>query len=202
MASVTIDSKIKIKLSPELKDIASELFEDENIETVDTIQLKKLREHLRSTPGQFHDLVTKCEMILPKPELAPRNPVLEARIQNLKAKQAQKEYDKMTDNVDPLRKIRIIEREDKPFSEQSKLINFKKYFILLCIYVDCTYILKPLIFFSSRFESIYCSHFSICHFNCIVIRFWIFGTILFVWNNVCRTQTSLWHYFSLCCGYG
>ena len=74
--------------------------------------------------------------------------------------------------------------------------------LLLCIYVDCTYILKPLIFFSSRFESIYCSHFSICHFNCIVIRFWIFGTILFVWNNVCRTQTSLWHYFSLCCGYG
>jgi len=123
MASVSIDSKIKLKLSPELKDIASELFEDENIETVDTIQLKKLREHLRSTPGQFHDLVTKCEMILPKPELAPRNPVLEARIQNLKAKQAQKEYDKMTDNVDPLRRIRIIEREDKPFSEQIQDLN-------------------------------------------------------------------------------
>ena len=138
MASVSIDSKIKLKLSPELKDIASELFEDENIETVDTIQLKKLREHLRSTPGQFHDLVTKCEMILPKPELAPRNPVLEARIQNLKAKQAQKEYDKMTDNVDPLRKIRIIEREDKPFSEQSELINFHKIlYILIFIYLNC-----------------------------------------------------------------
>ena len=115
-------------IETKFEDIAGELFEDENIETVDTVQLKKLREHLKSTPGQFHDLVTKCEMILPKPEMAPRNPVLEARIQKLKAKQAQKEYDKMTDNVDPLRKIRIIEREDKPFSEQSKLYFLKNNF--------------------------------------------------------------------------
>ena len=63
---------------------------------------------------------------------------MEARIQNLKAKQAQKEYDKMTDNVDPLRKIRIIEREDKPFSEQSELINFHKIlYILIFIYLNC-----------------------------------------------------------------
>ena len=84
MASVSIDSKIKLKLCPELKDIASEIFEDENIETVDTVRLKKVTgtleinsgtipwfiyQTLKSTPGRFHDLVTKCEMILPKPEL-------------------------------------------------------------------------------------------------------------------------------------
>ena len=51
MASVSIDSKIKLKLCPELKDIASEIFEDENIETVDTVRLKKVTGTLEINSG-------------------------------------------------------------------------------------------------------------------------------------------------------
>ena len=38
--------------------------------------------------------------VLPEPKFPPRNPELEARIQKLKAEQAEREYKKMTENVD------------------------------------------------------------------------------------------------------
>ena len=38
--------------------------------------------------------------MLPEPKFPPRNPELEARIQKLKAEQAEREYKRMTENVD------------------------------------------------------------------------------------------------------
>ena len=132
MATVSIDPKIKLKLCPELCDIAKEIFEDD-LEVIDTVQLKTIRNHIK-IPGEFNDLVSKCELILPQPEVAPRNPELEARIQKLKNQQAQREYDKMTDNVDPWRKMQILEKDDKPIGQQSKqiFINFKRFHFTNC----------------------------------------------------------------------
>ena len=52
--------------------------------------------------------------------MAPRNPDLEARIKKLKAQQERKDYEKMTDNVDPWRKVELVDRIDKPISKQCK----------------------------------------------------------------------------------
>ena len=118
MATVSLDPHIKLKLCDELKDVAKEIF-DEELDIIDTTQLKELRSHIE-TPGQFHKLISKCELVIPEPEYSPRNPELEARIQKLKNLQDQKEYDRMTDNVDPWKKIQILEKDDKPIGQQSK----------------------------------------------------------------------------------
>jgi len=131
MATVSIDPKIKLKLCPELCDIAKEIFEDD-LEVIDTVQLKTIRNHIK-IPGEFNDLVSKCELILPQPEVAPRNPELEARIQKLKNQQAQREYDKMTDNVDPWRKMQILEKDDKPIGQQIQELN--RYLVLILQFV-------------------------------------------------------------------
>jgi hypothetical protein len=59
----------------------------------------------RDSDGQnaFHDLMIGCDIKLPQPVAEPRNPVLEARIQRLKAEQAAREYRAMTRNVDAVR---------------------------------------------------------------------------------------------------
>ncbi|XP_021931231.1 transmembrane protein 199 [Zootermopsis nevadensis] len=44
-----------------------------------------------------------CDVKLPRPEVEPRNQELEARIQCLKARQANREYKAMTRNVDTFR---------------------------------------------------------------------------------------------------
>lgn len=43
-------------------------------------------------------------MILPHPVEKPRDPLLEARIKKLKAEQEEREYRKMTKNVDSVRR--------------------------------------------------------------------------------------------------
>lgn len=53
--------------------------------------------------SHFHELVSGCELLLPSPVTPPRNPELEARIQKLKAEQEEREYRKMTKNVDSVR---------------------------------------------------------------------------------------------------
>lgn len=53
--------------------------------------------------NSFHDLLMGCDVKLPRPEVEPRNQELEARIQCLKARQANREYKAMTRNVDTFR---------------------------------------------------------------------------------------------------
>ena len=58
--------------------------------------------------------------------MAPRNPELEARIKKLKVKQEQREYEKMTGNVDPWRTVELIDRQDKPISKQCKFFEYTR----------------------------------------------------------------------------
>ena len=134
MASVSIDPKIRLKLCSELQEIATELYK-EPTELLEVDKVKELKEfYSAKNPAladsvQFHQLISKCELILPEPKVAPRNPELEARIKKLKVKQEQREYEKMTGNVDPWRTVELIDRQDKPISKQCKFFQVPNYFI-------------------------------------------------------------------------
>lgn len=54
-------------------------------------------------PVYLHKLLEGSELCLPSPVTAPRDPELEARIQKLKAQQLNREYDRMTSDVDVCR---------------------------------------------------------------------------------------------------
>ena len=59
--------------------------------------------------------------MLPEPKFPPRNPELEARIQKLKAEQAERDYKRMTENVDGRQGLaRDSAAVDQPISKQSK----------------------------------------------------------------------------------
>jgi len=137
MARVSIDPKIRLKLCSELKEIAAEIFNEPSIETLEVDKVNELRQCIQEKKSadslHFHQLISKCELILPEPKIAPRNPELEARIQKLKAQQEQKDYEKMTDNVDPWRKVEIVDRMDKPISKQLEEIN--RYLLLVFQFV-------------------------------------------------------------------
>ena len=134
MASVSIDPKIRLKLCSELQEIATELYKKPT-ELLEVNKVKELKEfYSEKNPAltdsvQFHQLISKCELILPEPKMAPRNPELEARIKKLKVKQEQREYEKMTGNVDPWRTVELIDRQDKPISKQCKFFQVPNYFI-------------------------------------------------------------------------
>ncbi|KAI5712445.1 hypothetical protein M8J76_003550 [Diaphorina citri] len=51
----------------------------------------------------LHELISDEDIVLPEPEVLPRNPELEARIQRLKVQQMEREYKNMTKNVDSVR---------------------------------------------------------------------------------------------------
>ncbi|KAJ9591628.1 hypothetical protein L9F63_001842 [Diploptera punctata] len=67
----------------------------------------------------FHDLMLGCDIKLPEPVIEPRNQQLEARIQRLKAEQADREYKAMTKNVDSVR----THEPEETISYQLKMIN-------------------------------------------------------------------------------
>ncbi|KAH8288921.1 hypothetical protein KR054_012079 [Drosophila jambulina] len=64
-----------------------------------TVVLNDLRREERSELF-LHDLIESCELVLPENEMKPRNPELEARCQRLREEQQNREYHKMTKNVD------------------------------------------------------------------------------------------------------
>ena len=68
----------------------------------------------------FHELISECEVALPEPNFPPRDPVLEARCQKLRAQQAEREYQKMTSNVDSRLQGLNQHGETDSFSHQSK----------------------------------------------------------------------------------
>lgn len=64
--------------------------------------LKQKRENDETTV-YLHDLLEGSDIKLPEPDIIPRNPELEARIQRLKAEQANRDYKTMTKKVDAIR---------------------------------------------------------------------------------------------------
>jgi len=148
MAS-TIDPLIRLKPSPQLAEFAQFLAESEkesrdlpeNIrkfndsnENTDEVMLTvkdirwiferkgKIREVSPIRDMHFHELIRHCEMILPEPKFPPRNPELEARIQRLKAEQANREYKRMTENVDGRQGL-AKQALDEPIGKQIKELN-------------------------------------------------------------------------------
>uniref|UniRef100_A0A224XY16 Putative endoplasmic reticulum-based factor for assembly of v-atpase n=1 Tax=Panstrongylus lignarius TaxID=156445 RepID=A0A224XY16_9HEMI len=66
-------------------------------------EIEWLHKHTKDV-GKFHELLTGVEVVLPHPVEKPRDPVLEARVKKLKAEQEEREYRKMTKNVDSVRR--------------------------------------------------------------------------------------------------
>ena len=124
MASVSIDPLLRIKLSKVMQELALECFNEPKVELI-VSEMETLKEFISKQDKNlhFHELIQNCDLIVPEPKEAPRNPELEARVQKLKKLQEQKEYDKMTDNVDPWRRMEIEDKEDKPISKQRNLIH-------------------------------------------------------------------------------
>lgn len=66
----------------------------------------------------FHEMMSGCEMVLPEPKFPPRNPELEARIKKLRAEQENREYRKMTENIDGKWKLGKTELSEESISKQ------------------------------------------------------------------------------------
>ncbi|XP_062125385.1 transmembrane protein 199 [Drosophila sulfurigaster albostrigata] len=116
-----IDTKLLAKLTSNVPDLTAteeseqeeeqEELEDEKPQPVDGSYLYLTDLHwlhdvmikLRAkdiTNVFLHELIESCELILPENEFKPRNPELEARCQRLREQQQNREYQKMTKNVD------------------------------------------------------------------------------------------------------
>jgi len=135
MASVSIDALLKIKLSQAMQELAYKCFNEPKVELI-VSEMETLKKYISEQEDEdlhFHELIQNCDLIVPEPKVAPRNPELEARIQKLKKLQEQKEYNKMTDNVDPWRRMEIEDREDKPISKQLEELN--RYLLLIFQFV-------------------------------------------------------------------
>ncbi|BES92355.1 Endoplasmic reticulum-based factor for assembly of V-ATPase [Nesidiocoris tenuis] len=63
-------------------------------------EIKWLHSNKNKDGPWLHELLSTAELELPQPYVPPRNPVLEARCQRLRAQIAEQEYKKMTKNVD------------------------------------------------------------------------------------------------------
>lgn len=77
--------------------------------------LQLITEHGNKT--YLHEMMEGCEVFLRSPEIPPRNPELEARIQHLLAEQAENEYRQMTYNV------RQQEKTTMKLSSETKLVR-------------------------------------------------------------------------------
>jgi len=71
----------------------------------------------------FHELISECQVTLPQPQFPPRDPILEARCQKLRAQQAEREYQKMTSNVDSRVHGLNKHSDTDSFSHQMKELN-------------------------------------------------------------------------------
>lgn len=91
--------ELKIRFNPNSEEIVDKKKGNDFFTVDDIKRLLAIRK-----PGKWlHESLSSADIILPEPFIAPRNPVLEARCQRLKAQQAEREYKKMTKNVDPVR---------------------------------------------------------------------------------------------------
>ncbi|KAH6923167.1 hypothetical protein HPB50_024590 [Hyalomma asiaticum] len=68
-------------------------------------------------PVYLHKLLEGSELCLPSPVTPPRNPELEARVQKLKAQQLNRDYDRMTSDVD------VCRARSSPFSKAGEEVR-------------------------------------------------------------------------------
>lgn len=115
---MSIDPQIRLKVPEDLRHLVND--EKELLGVDDVQELRKSWRSENHDDIHFHEFLLRCEMILPEPKLAPRNPELEARVQKLKEEQSKREYERMTNNVDSSR-FNSTDRDEKPISKQRML---------------------------------------------------------------------------------
>jgi hypothetical protein len=133
--SVTIDPRLLLKPSQDMLEYISSIDEDDlpeglrGVEASSELELGDVTwvfEHMRKNDDKtrhFHEIMSGCEMVLPQPKFPPRNPELEARVQRLRKEQEDREYKRMTQNVD--RPVPGDVRLDPSISKQRKLASTK-----------------------------------------------------------------------------
>ncbi len=72
----------------------------------------------------FHDALDKSELVLPEPEFAPRDPELEARCERLRREAEEREYRRMTADVDGKR-TSIVEQDASVGKQVRGVAQFK-----------------------------------------------------------------------------
>ncbi|XP_037947992.1 uncharacterized protein LOC119683446 [Teleopsis dalmanni] len=111
---VMVDDTSSVSSEPELDNKAGDKTETDSVEEPkinedmclyinDLRWLNSFLLKLRKDNGSdiyLHNIIEKCELILPQNEIIERNPELEARCQKLREQQQNLEYQKMTKNVD------------------------------------------------------------------------------------------------------
>ena len=109
---IVLDQNLKIKQSQMLKDFISDVAESINISSdaeflsIEEIKnigkaLPKINDcNLKSRKVYLNELLVGSKLILPSLQIPERNPELEKRISQLRNTLAQKEYNRMTKDVD------------------------------------------------------------------------------------------------------
>jgi len=123
----SLPENIKKLAASSKKDDEETSKEDEVLLTVKDVRwVYERRDRIQESSGlrdmHFHQLMKHCEMVLPEPKFPPRNPELEARIQRLRNEQANREYRRMTQNVDGRQGLSKQE-DDEPIGKQIKELN-------------------------------------------------------------------------------
>jgi len=97
---VVNDPRLKIKPGKILQEYLSKK-SSSPIENLDINDVQELYEGIKKSRPEvyLHELLVGSELIIPKLEIPERNPELEARVNKLKHMLAEKEYRKMTKNV-------------------------------------------------------------------------------------------------------
>ena len=138
MAEAKIDPEIRIRPSEELREFVRNFIDESEPEVPENIftsgpeatfsvsDVAWIRDYMAENQTElkkkwlgfrhFHEMMEKCVVLLPEPVIPPRNPELEARIQRLKAEQAERDYKKMTYNIAGKQSY-----TEEPLSNQSKL---------------------------------------------------------------------------------
>lgn len=98
---------------------SGKLTKKDKLTTLTLSELKELKEELEF-PVFLCDVIEGAVVKLPENEIVERNPVLEKRIQRLKAEQEQRVYNSMTKNVDSSRKYQP--EETISFQRKSRCI--------------------------------------------------------------------------------
>ena len=137
MAEAKIDPEIRIRPSEELREFVRNFIDESEPEVPENIfcsgpeatfsvsDVAWIRDYMAENQTElkkkwlgfrhFHEMMEKCVVLLPEPVIPPRNPELEARIQRLKAEQAERDYKKMTYNIAGKQSY-----TEEPLSNQSK----------------------------------------------------------------------------------
>lgn len=123
---------VVIKLDEETRGLFRETVEKESIldlpENIKKALEDDFQEPLRSADllwirgklprdKHLHEILSRCEVVLPQLKVEPRNPELEARIQKLRKAEEERQYRVMTKNVDSVR----VRHPEDTFAAQGNL---------------------------------------------------------------------------------